>query len=127
MIPAWASGKGASGIIAILIWNKSRALGVILPILSIPVAIINLYVFFFLIKTPIMTRSDSITEEQQELIGFKNKIAYIPKLFKYMIPLGLAVIFQLLGSQLIVRIHYLLIYRVKGLIFFSIQSDFLMR
>lgn len=108
MIPAWTSGKGFAGIIGLLIWNmvKHKTFDAIIPIISIPVAIINLFVYFYLIKNPVTNRSEVITgDDETELIGFRNKINYIPKLFKYMIPLGLAVIFQLFGIQIIVRIR----------------------
>lgn len=107
MIPAWTSGRGASGIIGLLLWNmiKHKSFDAIIPIISIPVALINLFVYFYLIKNPITNRSEVITgDNETELIGLRNKINYIPKLFKYMIPLGLAVIFQLFAAQVIVRI-----------------------
>lgn len=90
---------------------RHKKFDAIFSIISIPVAIINLFVYFYLIKNPITTRSETRSEalnenleNVSELIGFRNKTNYIPKLFKYMIPLGLAVIFQLIGAQVIVRI-----------------------
>lgn len=59
--------------------------------------------FFYLLRKPIKTVDQSegqaemiaqSDESQVEMIGFKNKFTHIPKLFKYMIPLGLAVLFQ---------------------------------
>lgn len=79
----------------------------IFSIISIPVAIINLFVYFYLIKHPITERSVNENQENlTELIGFRNKLNYIPKLFKYMIPIGLAVIFQMIGALIIVRIKF---------------------
>lgn len=90
---------------------KSRTLRSIFPIISIPVAIINLLVYFYLLEDPntFIDYSENITEvseHQTELIGLRNKVNYIPKLFKYMIPLGLAVLFQTFASLCFVGIIF---------------------
>lgn len=76
----------------------------IIPLVSISAVIINLVAFFYLLESPVkqVDQEEVLAEDQTEMIGFKNKITYIPKLFKYMIPLALAVIFQFFAMSFFV-------------------------
>lgn len=80
----------------------------IIPVVSIPVTIVNLVAFFYLLRSSVrnVDQEEVLTEDQTEMSGFKNKITYIPKLFKYMIPLALAAIFQFFGLSFFVNIDF---------------------
>lgn len=48
-----------------------------------------------------------LSEDEKPLIGLKNKLKYIPSLFKYMIPLTLVYFLEYLINQGMVSIFYI--------------------
>lgn len=63
----------------------------------------------------------ALNDDEQPLIGLKNKIKYVPKLFKYMIPLTLVYFLEYFINQGLVRaIRKLLLFSVKLYIYLFI-------
>lgn len=69
--------------------------------------VIQAFAFFVILKRPIKEDEPEISipnlnAEERQLIGFRKKIGYVPKLFKYIIWLGLVFMLDFVVCQKLV-------------------------
>ncbi|XP_063695706.1 battenin-like isoform X2 [Culicoides brevitarsis] len=118
-VSTWSSGTGGAGVFASLSYSTMRQAGLstktsLLIMLCVPV--VQSLVFIFLLKHPSSDKNYTISLEKiknlnqsteditendanKPLIGFSEKLRYIPSLFKYIIPLFLVNIFEYVINQ----------------------------
>lgn len=112
VLSAWSAGRGSAGIICFLgfLFINQK----MFDLKSIPFAIymfftpvIQAFAFFVILKRPIKEDEPEISipnlnAEERQLIGFRKKIGYVPKLFKYIIWLGLVFMLDFVVCQKLV-------------------------
>lgn len=117
VISTWSSGTGGAGIVGALAFTLLREIGLnnrqtLLVMVAVPA--IEFAVFFGLLRKPVSMkiedqhRGDDVTEEDNEppMKSMKEKIFYIAKLVRYMIPLALVYLFEYFINQGLFELVY---------------------
>lgn len=117
VISTWSSGTGGAGIVGSLAYTLLRFFGLsnqqtLLVMVSIP--ILELITFFGLLRKPASSRIEDqaigkhVAEEDnvEPMRSMKEKILYIGKLFRFMIPLCLVYFFEYLINQGLFELVY---------------------
>lgn len=112
VISTWSSGTGGAGIAgatacAVLTsFAKMSVEGTMLLMIAVPT--VELVVFFFVLRKPKSLRiedqhiGENVSEDDSDIApmkSMKEKLLYIQKLVKYMVPLGLVYFFEYLINQ----------------------------
>lgn len=122
VVSTWSSGTGGAGILGSISYSILTQAGfsskeTLLIMITIPV--LEAIVFFFLLthpseeETPILKTdtnversydsvqqsSNSLQEDERPLVGFKEQLAYVPSLLKFIIPLTLVYFFEYFINQ----------------------------
>uniref|UniRef100_A0A1B0AKK2 Battenin n=1 Tax=Glossina palpalis gambiensis TaxID=67801 RepID=A0A1B0AKK2_9MUSC len=115
VVSTWSSGTGGAGVIGSLSYAMLRSLNVsprdtMLIMLFFPC--IEALTFWVMLRKPIILpvvtveSTEQLIENDKPLVGFKEKLAYIKKLVKYMLPLGLVYLFEYFINQGLFELIY---------------------
>lgn len=119
VVSTWSSGTGAAGVIGSISYSILRKIGLSSHetlLLMIFVPLIELMVYGLMLSPPIVSnRNEEVDRETEPLINneeesenreisMREKIAYIPKLMIFFIPLALVYFFEYFVNQGLVRI-----------------------
>lgn len=114
VISTWSSGTGGAGVIGALSYSLMRGIGLTSKqtlLLMILVPTLELLTFNILLSRPVHTDSDEFqpliipndVPDPPPLNSFTQKLAYIPELMIYFIPLALIYFFEYFINQGLVK------------------------
>uniref|UniRef100_A0A1A9WE49 Battenin n=1 Tax=Glossina brevipalpis TaxID=37001 RepID=A0A1A9WE49_9MUSC len=115
VVSTWSSGTGGAGVIGSLSYATLRSLNIsprdtMLIMLLFPC--IEALAFWVMLRKPIILpvvtveSTEQLIAKDRPLVGFKEKLAYIKKLVKYMLPLGLVYLFEYFINQGLFELIY---------------------
>lgn len=130
VVSTWSSGTGGAGILGSISYSILTQAGfsskqTLLIMITVPV--LEAFVFFFLLRHPSneetaalvsdksigksydsvqQSTSESVSNEDQPLVGFKAQITYVPSLLKFIIPLTLVYFFEYFINQGLFELIY---------------------
>lgn len=112
VISTWSSGTGGAGIVGALAYTLLTGVIGLAPdqtmLVMIAVPAVELIVFFFVLRKPSSTKiedqfiGDSVALDDSDVApmrSIKEKLLYIKKIVRYMIPLGLVYFFEYVINQ----------------------------
>lgn len=141
VVSTWSSGTGGAGVIGSISYAGLIQLGVSSKdtmLIMIVVPVVEAIAFWLVLRRPTTASFDpmdaaaasstdaivsggnkedventqELSEGERPLVGLKNKLKYVPKLFKYMIPLTLVYFLEYLINQGLVSVTHILLAQV---------------
>ncbi|XP_022187523.2 battenin isoform X2 [Nilaparvata lugens] len=109
VIGFWSSGTGAAGLAGAMGYAAPTSLGISPPAVlysMTAVPIIMAFIFTFVLQHPDGPIEREVTQEERPQFLLKEKFSYLPKLFKYMVPIGLVYLFEYLINQGLFELLY---------------------
>jgi len=117
VISTWSSGTGGAGIVGALAYSALRGFNLsnqqtLLVMIAVPV--VEIILFLFLLRKPSSTKIEdqdkgpeiAEDDELEPMVSVGEKIRYVKKLLRYMLPLALVYFFEYLINQGMFELTY---------------------